>query len=530
VRALRSRIEAALFVLALALALLGALGRWDETVANTLTFVAWCAALLLLFSLGLRLPLHLRGRLATPAALGLVVLALGIVLLANIALYRHDAHFDVTASGRYTAPAQLTAAARGLDRDVAVTYFYNSQDPDALTARDVLLGEARHFPRLHVRALDLDKELVAARALGVRMYNSAVAESEGRRTMIDNTVDLRDVAFAIERVIRRRSPTVCFLTGHGEPYERAGHVHLSHEEIYRYSETTTLDAPAQGVDRLRLALEAIGYVDRAVALPTAAAPLPEDCDLLAEVGPRSAYAPREVATLRAYLAQGGRLLLMLDPEFPVTPELGALLATLGLEVGTGMVLDPLNHAGPEPDKVAIPYYPPHPITGQIALTVFPGPRPIRLTGPVAGIEAAELVSTSKDSYVRAPATNVAALAAAPAIAAAEAAAPRGARTLAAAVQGTWPEGGGREFRLVLVGSAAFATNAFFPYASNGELAISMLRWLAGDMKAPRLRPVSYSVPQIDLTARQMQATFLVVEVLLPLSVVLVGVLVWRRRR
>jgi ABC-2 type transport system permease protein len=529
VRSPRGRIEAALFVLAVALALLGGLGRWDETVANTLTFLAWCAALLLLFSLGLRLPLHLRGRFATPAALGLVVLACGIVVLANIATYRHDAHFDVTASGRYTAPAQLTAAARGLDRDVAVTYFYNSQDPDALTARDVLLGEARRHPRLHVRALDLDKELVAARALGVRMYNSAVAESEGRRTMIDNTVDLRDVAFAIERVVRRHSPTVCFVTGHGEPYERAGHVHMSHEEIYRYSETTTLDAPAQGVDRLKLAIEAIGYVDRAVALPTVTA-LPEDCDLVADVGPRSAYAPQEVAMLRAYLARGGRLALMLDPEFPVTPELGALLGTLGLEVGGGMVLDPLNHAGPEADKVAVPYYPPHPITGQIALTVFPGPRPIRLTGPVAGISAAELASTSKDSYVRAPATNVAALTAAPAIAAAEAAAPRGPRTLAVALQGTWAEGEGKEFRLVLVGSAGFATNAFFPYASNGELAVSMLRWLAGDMKAPRLKPVSYSVPEINLTARQMQATFLVVEVLLPLSVVLLGVLVWRRRR
>jgi ABC-type uncharacterized transport system involved in gliding motility auxiliary subunit len=102
--------------------------------------------------------------------------------------------------------------------------------------------------------------------------------------------------------------------------------------------------------------------------------------------------------------------------------------------------------------------------------------------------------------------------------------------LAVALEGKWPEGDRNQFRLVLVGSASFATNAFFPFGSNGELAISMIRWLAGDMKAPSLKPVDYSLPQIQLTSLQMQATFLLVEVLLPASVILVGILVWRRRR
>ena len=83
-------------------------------------------------------------------------------------------------------------------------------------------------------------------------------------------------------------------------------------------------------------------------------------------------------TLKNYLARGGRLLLMYDPEFPVTPELQSLLGDVGLKVGSGMVLDPVNHSGTEEDKVAVPYYPPHPITDQVALTVFPGPRPLEL--------------------------------------------------------------------------------------------------------------------------------------------------------
>jgi hypothetical protein len=523
----RTWFEAALFLLALAAALTADLGASDETAANSLYFVAWCAALFLLFSLGLRLPLHLRGRYAALGVAGVIVVAGGIGLLANVALYRHDVHFDVTAAGRYTAPPQLRTAAHDLDRDVQVSYFYNGQDADALTAKDVLLSVAHRYPHLQVRALDLDKELLAARTLGVRTYNSVVVQAEGRRTEIDNTVDLRDVAFAVERVLKRQAPTICFLTGHGEPYGRPGHVHLSHQEVYGRSEDTTLEAPPDGVDRLKLAIEAIGYSDRAVDLSAAHA-LPAECEVVADIGPRGAYVPEDAAALQDYLARGGRLLLMYDPEFPVTPDLQTLLAKVGVQVGNGMVLDPLNHTGPEADKVAVPYYPPHPITDQIALTVFPGPRPIQLAEKRPEMSATELVSTSKDSYVRPSPASAAPLSTAQA-AAVQNIAPHGPLTLAVAQDGNWP-GTQHEFHLVVVGSAGFTTNDFFPYGSNGELAVSMIRWLAGDMKAPKLRPTNYSPPEIELTSRQMQAIFVVVEILLPLSVVLAGVLVWRRRR
>ncbi len=106
---------------------------------------------------------------------------------------------------------------------------------------------------------------------------------------------------------------------------------------------------------------------------------------------------------------------MYDPEFPVTPELQSLLGEVGLEVGSGMVVDPVNHSGTDEDKVAVPYYPPHPITDQVALTVFPGPRPLELLGKIPGIEATTLVSTSQESYVRPIATSTALASTQPAV-------------------------------------------------------------------------------------------------------------------
>src|SRR5215469_9870911 len=103
-RSFRLVFEAVLFFVALGLGAAAARGSSNETLADQLYFGAWCAAMLLIFSQALRLPLHLRppiARIATPAIVGA---ALALAVLANIALYRHDAHFDATLSGRFTPP------------------------------------------------------------------------------------------------------------------------------------------------------------------------------------------------------------------------------------------------------------------------------------------------------------------------------------------------------------------------------------------------------------------------------------------
>jgi hypothetical protein len=521
-RSARRHVEIALFLAALGLGG-AALGTVDKTTADVLYFGVWCAAMLLIFSLGLRLPLHPRGRFAWLVTPGLVAAAFGLALLGNIALYRHDAHFDATVSGHFTPPPELENVAHSLQGDVVLTYFYNSKDAYAVAAKQVLAVTARRHRYLRVRSLDLDTEITVARDYGVKVYNTVVVEAQGRRTRVDNTVDLRQIAYAIERALRQRTQTVCFMTEHGEHYA-AGQVHLGHREILggeqQSGRSDLMDAPSEGLDRLKLAIETVGYSDRPIDAATLPA-IPEDCAVVADLGASSAYTPADVSALRDYLLRGGNLLLAYDPRFPIAPELSSLLDEVGLGVENGLVIDPLNHYGTDQQHVAVPYYPPHPITEQISLTVFPAARPLRLQRQVAVVSVTELVTTSKDSYVRPLFAAADVAQAAP-----SASAPR---LLAAAAQGTWPGGGRAPFRLIVVGNASFASNAFFPYASNGDLAVSMIRWLADDT-TPLLKPETYSLPEIRLTHRQMQMTFLLVEVLLPLSVMIIGVVVWWRRR
>jgi hypothetical protein len=58
-----------------------------------------------------------------------------------------------------------------------------------------------------------------------------------------------------------------------------------------------------------------------------------------------------------------------------------------------------------------------------------------------------------------------------------------------------------------------------------------VRWLADDEARPAAKPQSFNpAQQITLTRDQMRTVFLAVEVLLPLGVMLLGGLVWWKRR
>jgi ABC-2 type transport system permease protein len=110
---------------------------------------------------------------------------------------------------------------------------------------------------------------------------------------------------------------------------------------------------------------------------------------------------------------------------------------------------------------------------------------------------------------------------------------RGAAILAVALEGRWPDAPANSenrFKLVLVGDTNFAANSYFPYVSNGELAVGMVRWLANDEARPAAKPKSFAIEQVILTRDQMRDIFVMVEFLIPMSVVLFGSVVWWKRR
>ncbi|WP_407122672.1 Gldg family protein [Bradyrhizobium sp. STM 3561] len=528
-----ARSNIALLIPAAGAIVCGALGfaGLGETASNSLLFAACFLALLALFMLAIRLPLRRGGSRGSGwlANASIVVAAVAAVIGANVALYRHDVHFDVSREARNTPPQQLTDVIAQLRTPLALTYFYNTSDANAIALRDLVQAAARNHPLLAFRAIDPDKEPGLARDLGVRAYNTAVLQAEDRKVLVENVIDPARIGYAALRVLRKRVETVCFVTGHGETFRPLpSHFHFSHVETLKGHETPgasdVLETAPEALDRLLLALNQIGFEMREL-VTAAGSSIPPDCSVVADIGPRTAFTADEATLLGDYVKGGGRLLLLIDPLSQVEGDFERLLLKpVGLSSEAAIVIDPLNHFRTDADKIAVPYYAPHPITKRLALTVFPQARPIAVAQPPSGISLIVLAASSQDSYLRPPKAVVARDEEAPN-------ARRSAQPLAVALEGSWPGAApGKHFRLIVAGTSKVASNEYFPYVSNGELSLAMLRWLAEDDAMPSVAPQTLKLPEIVLTSTQMRDTFIVLEVLLPLSTALFGVAMWWRRR
>ena len=496
----------------------------------------WLAAVLILFVAGARLPLATGlGRIASRLyAVGCVAAGLGVWVLANVALHLNDTHIDLTREKVYTPSATAMAVVDELRTPVQITYFYRSEDPIGQRARNILEVMGRRNPMLSVLTVDPDKQPELARREGVRLYNAAIVEAAGRRVLIQGT-DEAEIAIGIQRVLRTRALTVCFLEGHGE-FAMDGfefHTHLEGISDHSHGDASSqiIETAGHGVGRLRRVLEAQGYATAKLLLATTGA-VPDDCTVVLVANPRTTFLPAESAALRTYLAAGGSALFMFDLGFVPEAGLSRLLSDLGARLEQEVVVDPLSHYQRDAEMVAVTGYDPHPITRTLSLTFFPGIRPLTLTRPAPGVEVTPILQSSSDSYAR-PVSPADARTVESSSAHAAQVAPQVAdvrpRVLGIAAEGTLAPGAS-PFRAVVIGDGDFASNSFLPYMSNSDLLVAAVRWLAREDRGTAVRTRIPVPPMVLLTAAQSRWLFILIVIVLPLTVIAIGGAVWWSRR
>jgi hypothetical protein len=117
---------------------------------------------------------------------------------------------------------------------------------------------------------------------------------------------------ALMKVARTDSPSALFTTGHGEYDPQSGEI--------------------LGLSNLKAALEADGFVVGtwdAQKTPE----VPDDCRVLASIGPVQPFAPAELAAIRRYVERGGRMICATGPDpLPADNSLATLLSPWGLEI------------------------------------------------------------------------------------------------------------------------------------------------------------------------------------------------------
>ncbi len=488
---------------------------------GALWFVACIAALLVLFAAALRLRVYGAGWRRWGLRLSVIAVALGATLAANVAIYRHDAHLDFTREQAFTPSREAGEIVRALKEPVQLVYFYQKENAAGRAAVTMLELLGRLNPNLSVEAVDIDRNPARAGSLGVQLYNTAVIITATHRLQVVTTDD-REVALGILRAIRRRQPVVCFATGHGEydidNFEFHTHFEGSHAHSHNSEGTPLIKMQQHGLGRLRHAIEKLGLEPRKVEFRPGQ-PLPEDCAALIDANPRTPHIPAEADLLRAYLERGGNYMLLVEPDFAVEPRLAAVIADAGARIDDGVIVDPVEHYFTDVQMIAITRYANHPVTRAQALSFYPGARPINPV-PREGVKAIALFASSAKSYVAHDRLRYREE---------EATATKQPYPLAVAAEGRMKPGGS-VYRMIVVGDADFASNSFFPYLANADIALAGISWLLHEDRLPTLKPPVEVLPLVTLTNFEVRWIFILTVILLPGAVALTGLGVWLWRR
>lgn len=338
--------------------------------------------------------------------------------------------------------------------------------PDSVVARhlETLLARyARHKPDLQVQMVNPEARPDLVRRLGVERQGELVLEYDGRQERVQVPTEARFSA-ALERLQRQGQTYIGYLTGHGER-DLLGEA--NHD----------LGAFGQALSRRGYRLQGLNLA----RLPA----IPDNLALLVIAAPQAALLPGERSILRRYVAEGGSLLWLTEPES--APGLAGLAEELGLRLLPGTVVDPSSRELLElddPRLLVIGSYPNHPAAAKLQAPVLL-PRAAALA-PVQGQGESAwqlLLQTGPRQWLeRSPGEPQR-----------DAASGEVGGPLAVGLTRRGPVREGREQRVAVLGDGDFLSNTYLGNGANLALGLALVDWL---VEAEALMGV-YSQPAPD---------------------------------
>jgi ABC-type uncharacterized transport system involved in gliding motility auxiliary subunit len=483
--------------------------------------------------------LHRRGEIVL-YTLGLI----GVLIAVSYLSVRFPFRYDMTASKIYSLSEPTVQMLKRLDKPVHIVFFH---DPLMRETVEIYQLMAKQTDKISVEFYDPMLNPAQARMRGVEFAGTAIFESEGRKLQINGPSET-DIANGILRISQGVQQKVCFLDGHGEPdpFSLESHDHSEGNPGHSHGlGSKVVLHERHGIAKARHGLETLNYVVGKISLLQGGKNL-SDCAVLVVAGPRSPLLPSEISAIDQYLAKGGNAFFMLDPF--IRTGLEPVLSEFGVVLDDDIVIDEASHFWTDVSSPAVTDYNRHEITRDLPLTFFPGVRSLSPTPHrVPGTSVRPIINSSKSSYggtnrdraefnkdkdKAGPLTLMVAVNRRPEFVASTEAVtrPQPATPLAPPAADGAPAASAATSRIAVIGDSDFATNSFFHILGNGTLFLNTVNYLAAQENLIGLEPRTYDLPRVDLTNRQMKATFFLSIILIPALMAVVGIAVWWRRR
>jgi ABC-type uncharacterized transport system involved in gliding motility auxiliary subunit len=440
------------------------------------------------------------GRLGTNTSV-LVLGFLAILGLLNFLGFRHAKQWDWTPEKLFTLSDETKKVVGGLKQDVRVIRF---EKPTGVDTVGDTLGQYRKVSgHMSYQLVDPQERPDIARQYGVQHMGDVVVVSGNRTEHLKDT-DEQSITSAILKVTREKLKTVCFVTGHGE--------------------RSLSGTDAEGYSTVQKALERDNYVVKPINLVESKG-VPEECDLAAVAGPKTAYFPDEVESLKKYLDGGGKVLVMVDPD--TDPKLDGLLSAWNVALGRDLALD-LSGAGRlfglGASVPVVTHYGAHAITEGLEsqMTLFPLAQTVGAAKKDAQPAVTDLLLTSPSSFAKKNWTT-----SQKELRFDENKDQRGPLTLGVAAERTQDK---KTARLVVIGNSFFPANNFFGVMRDGDLFLNSVNWLAQDENLISIRPKSPTNRRVIFTMAQQVLFYWFSLALVPGFVLITGAVLWWKRR
>lgn len=442
-------------------------------------------------------------------------IAYHLLLLAACALLgwlsvRYTAEADLSARNRNTlSPASLEILSQ-LDSPLGVDVYVGDDEVTRDAVRQLIGRYQRHKEDLQLAFINPDTNPARVRELGINTAGEIIVEYQGRQERLQH---LSEETFTntLQRLARGGERWLVFLSGHGERDPQGQQNH--------------------GLADLGKRLADKGF--RVQTHNTLANPLiPDNTRVLVIAGPSAAYLPGETRLLAEYVAAGGNLLWLADPDGK-DHGLAALARQLGIRFLPGVVLDATaqNFGISEPDFALVTDYVATPLTpGFSQFTLYPQAAALETVADenALGFSAQPFLQTSARSWTETGRIEGAvrfdentAERAGPLTLGLALSRPLGAASADATK---------KEQRVVVIGDGDFLSNSFLGNGGNLELGLNIFNWLSHDDRFIDIAPVSAPDAQVELSTAGIVVIASFFLLVLPLGLLAAGLTIWLKRR
>lgn len=443
----------------------------------------------------------------------LTIAVVAIVLMVNFLVGRHSWKLDLTKDRFYTLSDTTCEFLYKLDQPVKITAFFPEGDSMGEVVRDLLREYTRVSPKVTVEFVDPDKMPSLAKQYDITAYGTSVVEA-GRRSRKVMEYELLDyettgdmASFAGEQAFTRALVSL-FTEEEKHVYFSLGHDERDLTKNYLMTKTF---------------LEGEGYTTATCNLAIQGR-VPDDADILVIAGPRRDFTQDETKLVNAYLEEGGKVIVLMDPSDQKgdLPNLKEVLEIRGIGVNDDLVLDPGSHYFLDMAGL-IPKINSHQITEKLITkelsTFLPRSRSLYHLeeSMILGATLDPLLETTDQAWGETDSTGQAAFDPKTDV--------EGPLTLAYAVSVQ-----DSDAVLLAVGNASFLDNDIVTFQGNIDFFMNAVGWMAGKEDSISIRPKSPGFERVYLSDREAKSIFYWTVVVIPAFFALLGVGVWVRRR